>query len=131
MDDTGPGSKKGVLWVGRIEPWKRPESFIELARKMPGVPFTMVAPAFRGFEDYAAGIYRMAEGLKNLSIIDFVPFDEIDRYFRRAKVFVNTSTEEGFPNTFVQACMNFTPIVSLMSIPDDFIGKSGAGIFLP
>jgi glycosyltransferase involved in cell wall biosynthesis len=129
MGDARPGNKKGVLWVGRIEPWKRPESFIELAGKMPRVPFTMVAPAFRGFEDYAARIYRMAEGMKNLTIIDFVPFDEIDGYFRRAKVFVNTSTEEGFPNTFVQACMNFTPIVSLNVDPDGFIERHGVGFF--
>ena len=52
----------------------------------------------------------------------------MDSFFERAKVFVNTSESEGFPNTFVQACKNATPILSLTVNPDDFINKHGCGL---
>ena len=126
--DFFPG-KNGVLWVSRLEPWKKPECFIELAEKMPDVPFVMVAPTVSGYESFAKEVYRRADGVDNLTIMDFVPFNEIDGYFQRARVFVNTSLEEGFPNTFVQACKNYTPVVSLTVNPDNFIERYRLGFF--
>ncbi|MFX1385557.1 MAG: glycosyltransferase, partial [Promethearchaeota archaeon] len=47
----------------------------------------------------------------------------------RAKVFVNTSLSEGFPNSFNQAMNSSTPILSLNINPDDFIRKYQVGLF--
>ncbi|HOF33382.1 MAG TPA: glycosyltransferase family 4 protein [Spirochaetota bacterium] len=121
--------KKGVLWVSRLEPWKRPELCIELAMKNPDIPFTMIAPIDPNDAEYGESIHKMAKNIRNIRIIDFVCFTDIDKYFRSARVFLNTSEEEGFPNTFIQACKNRTPIVSLNVNPDGFISRFSAGIF--
>jgi len=121
--------KKGVLWVSRLEPWKRPELCIELAMKNPDIPFTMIAPIDTHDSAYGESIHKMAKNIRNIRIIDFVAFTEIDKYFRSARVFLNTSEEEGFPNTFIQACKNRTPIVSLNVNPDGFITNFSAGVY--
>ena len=120
--------KEGVLWVSRLVHWKRPELCIDAAVKNPNIPFVMIAPMDEQ-KEYALKIYRMAENIKNITIIDFVNFKDIDKYFSESRIFLNTSIEEGFPNTFIQACKNRTPIVSLNVNPDNFIIKYSVGEF--
>lgn len=66
--------------------------------------------------------------MDNLEFHQRVPFNEIDGYFQRAKLLVNTSDSEGFPNTFIQACKWATAIVSLNVNPDGFLNKYSCGI---
>jgi len=42
-------------------------------------------------------------------------------------VFVSTSFEEGFPNTFIEAWINEVPVVSLYVDPDDIIKNNALG----
>ena len=66
--------------------------------------------------------------VENLRFIQSVPFREIDRYFDRAKLLVNTSWSEGFPNTFVQAMWSAMPIASLHYDPDGIIARHELGV---
>jgi hypothetical protein len=119
--------RNGILWVGRSDKIKRPELFIDLAEKMPGEKFTMICQRATGDNEYDTLTAR-ARQVKNLEFIERVPFAEIDGFFQRAKVFVNTSDTEGFPNTFIQACKYAVPIVSLNVNPDDFLERYNCGI---
>ncbi len=127
IEEADESVKQSVLWVSRLEPWKRPEVFIELAERMPERNFIMIAPRVNGFEEYAQSIYQKAEKVGNIDLHRFVHFDDIDYFFRQARVFVNTSMEEGFPNTFIQSCKHRTSIVSLCVNPDGFIDNSNVG----
>ncbi len=69
-----------------------------------------------------------AAEISNVEFIERVGFHEVDRYFQRAKVFVNTSDSEGFPNTFVEACKCATAILSLIVDPDDFLTRYCCGV---
>lgn len=115
-----------IVWVARLDEWKRPEIFLDLALSFPNENFIMVAP-FSGDTDYAKKIQDDALKIVNIKFIPGVNFSEIDQYFQSAKIFVNTSKYEGFPNTFVQATMHGVPIVSLDVNPDSFIEKNNIG----
>jgi glycosyltransferase involved in cell wall biosynthesis len=74
------------------------------------------------------GFVAKAKQIKNLEFIQRVPFHQIHEHFLQAKVFVNTSEYEGFPNTFIQACKCATPILSLNVNPDGFLNEYKCGI---
>ncbi|MEK6974157.1 MAG: glycosyltransferase family 4 protein [Nanoarchaeota archaeon] len=110
--------KNHILWVARGIKWKQPEIFIGLAKNFPKEKFVMICP---GNTSYKESIKEIAINAKNLKFIDEVPFNNIDEYFKKAKLFVSTSVHEGFPNTFVQAAKNGTPIISLNINPDNIL----------
>jgi glycosyltransferase involved in cell wall biosynthesis len=122
-----PPDKDTILWVGRSADFKQPQIFLDVARHLPDVRFVMICPKATDDRDYES-LVADAAGIANLEFVGRVPFDEIDSYFRRAKVLVNTSRAEGFANTFIQACKNSAAILSLNSNPDDFLVRYACGI---
>jgi glycosyltransferase involved in cell wall biosynthesis len=69
-----------------------------------------------------------AAAIPNLTFLPGVPFGCIDRHFMSARVLVNTSDSEGFPNVFVQAAKCGTPILSLNVNPDGFLDVYECGL---
>ena len=122
-------SKKFILWVGRAIHWKRPEIFLNLVEKFQNEKFVMVCLKNQFIRDwnYWETLQIKASNYSNLRCIRYIPFIKIDDYFNQAKIFVNTSVNEGFPNTFIQALKNYTPILSLNVDPDDFLIKNYCG----
>jgi len=121
------GERKHVLWVGRSAKFKRPQLFIELARQLPAERFVMICQQATGDAHYER-LADSAEQVANLQFIQRVDFQQIGSYFQQAKIFVNTSDAEGFPNTFIQACQYGVPILSLNVDPDGFLVEYGCGI---
>ena len=109
-----------ILWVATVREQKRPEIAIEIARRMPQYKFVMIGghDAGRRGEEFARMEREAAAQLPNLEYKGFLPFAEADRQFDGARVFLNTSRYEGFPNTFLQAwsrgvpCVGFTDVGS-------------------
>lgn len=112
-----------VLWIGKSDQCKRPHLLIELARSLPQFRFHMVMT--RSDHVYHENILTTLP--TNISIEEYVPFSNIDYLFRRARLLANTSSLEGFPNTFLQAGKWGVPIVSLVVDPDGFIERTGSG----
>ncbi len=117
-----------VLWVGRSKKVKRPHIFLELANSFPDYKFVMICSKATGDNNYNQ-LYQKAKEIPNLEFHQQVAFREIDQYFRSASIFINTSTAEGFPNTFIQACAAATAILSLNVNPDDFLAKYNCGFY--
>lgn len=116
-----------VLWVGRSAEFKHPHRFIELARHFPQEVFVMVCRQAAGDRGYD-GLRRRAESTPNLRFFSEVDFFDLNRFFAQAKVFVNTSDAEGFPNTFIQAAAAGTAILSWQVNPDQFLTKYQCGL---
>lgn len=122
-----PDRKSTVLWVGRIHPIKQPELFLALAERLPQEPCVMVAMRNEAHEGLWNVVRDRAAALPNLTVHEDVPWHEVGRLFEDAKLLVNTSTYEGFPNTFVQAALHGTPILSWGVDPDGVLSRQEIG----
>ncbi len=121
--------KNGVLWVGRLNQLKQPELFLNLAIALPMVEFTMICP-YNASDIKTWGLLKdKANTINNLLLIENIDFEQIQSFFNKAHLFVNTSLTEGFPNTFLQACAGRTPIISLNVDPDNFLVNNNCGVF--
>jgi len=130
IKDPDMNVKKYILWVGRAINWKRPEIFIKLAEKFPEENFIMICYREKEDKDYWHSIKIKASNLANMQFTGLVPFNKIDQYFKKSKVLINTSLRnEGFPNTFIQAFKNRSPVISLSVNPDDILTKNKIGFF--
>jgi glycosyltransferase involved in cell wall biosynthesis len=120
--------KTTILWVGRMHPLKQPGMFLDLAERLPKEQCVMVIMRDPAHEDLARAVRARAVAMENVMVCEDVPFNEMEKVFERAKLIVNTSTYEGFPNTFVQAAMHGTPILSWTVDPDGVLARHGIGI---
>lgn len=119
--------RSGILWVGRVHPLKQPHHFLDVAEQLGAEPCVMAAMHDPAHEELWRSVRRRASELANVTLCENVPWREVGALFARAKLLVNTSTYEGFPNTFVEAGMHGTPIVSLAVDPDRVLAEHGIG----
>ncbi len=122
-----PNEDSGFLWVGRFQGTKRPNLALDLARALPDERFTVIG-GYAGNERYAASITEAAKSIPNVEHIPFVPPREMEAYYRGAYALLNTSTLEGFPNTYLHAWVQGVPVVTIEIDPDGILEKNGIGI---
>jgi glycosyltransferase involved in cell wall biosynthesis len=127
LREVEPARREFVLWVGRSEQVKRPDLFIQLAQSLPDISFLMICSRAARGEHYE-NLVHLAASVPNLKFIPGLPFEQIDAFFEKAILYINTSDSEGFPNTFVQACKSQTPILSLNVNPDQFLNRHQCGL---
>ncbi len=128
VPETKPTSPTTVLWVGRASDVKQPHLFLDLAEQTPGIHFTMVVMTNQAPEPLVQQIRSRAEGIPNLALHENIHVSEMTSFFQSAKLYVNTSRSEGFPNTFVQAAMHGIPILSWSVNPDEVLSEFDIGI---
>ena len=125
-EDRSVSEKDIILWVASSQPLKQPWIFIELAKRFPEEKFVMVMPMNE--ERMHAYIMRQAQYVSNLQLInEQTPLEKVNMLFDKAKVFINTSESEGFPNTFLQSGASSTPILSLGINPDNILERHEIG----
>jgi glycosyltransferase involved in cell wall biosynthesis len=113
-------ARKRVLWVANLKRLKNPEAFLRLAARFVGrsdVEFVMLgAPADNPI--WVSAIEERIRSSANVRYEGHVPPSEVNARLATAHLLVNTSTTEGFSNTFIQAWARDVPVVSLHVDPD-------------
>ena len=105
-----------VLWVGRDAAYKRAWLFADLARMLPKHQFVMVGD-----------IHSVSNVPPNLHLLGSIEPGRLAELYSRAKVLVNTSEVEGFPNVLVEGAMYGVPYLSFLD-PDGVLTKYSLGI---
>jgi len=115
-----------ALWVGNLRPVKRPDVLLGVAKKLPRISFHMAGGTVRGAERFFEEVKTQAAGRSNVTFHGAVAYRDVNALYSRARVFVNTSDIEGFPNTYLQAWASGTPVVAFFD-PDGVIAREGLG----
>jgi glycosyltransferase involved in cell wall biosynthesis len=117
--------REGVLWVGHLTPVKRPELAVELAGRLPEIPFTLVASTQDS--PLLAEQEALLAGQANIRYLRNLPYHETQALFERHRLLLNTSRSEGFPNTFLQAMGAGMPLATTGLDPGGLIA-AGLGV---
>ena len=117
-----------VLWVGNSMAKKRYEIVVALSRMLPDYSFAvaMNKSDLNRYEE-AEKICSDIDNIKFLGEVDPV---EMEAWFGEARVLLNTSTQEGFPNTYLQAWQNGMPVISVCIDPDCLVSGRKLGVVM-
>jgi glycosyltransferase involved in cell wall biosynthesis len=125
--EVGEGGGDGsIVWVGALRAVKRPELFLELARRMPERRFILIGGGLSTEPGFSRRITEEAGTIPNVTATGRVPQEDVASYLERASLLVNTSSFEGFPNAFLEAWTRGTPALSMVDV-DGLIVLHGVG----
>jgi glycosyltransferase involved in cell wall biosynthesis len=117
-----------VVWVGNLRPIKRPELFLELARRLSHFDNAEFLLAGRTYDGRYSGIQSRQDLPPNCRYVGPLPHAEVLELLNRSHVLVNTSLTEGSPNTFIEAWGRGVVVVSLDVDVDGALKDSGIGV---
>lgn len=118
-----------VFWIAHAGRRKRLELFVELAKRLHKQNIKFIFAGTLPHEDYKTEIFSLMRGLTNIEYMGPLSWKDSNAMFAKAAIFINTTepNREGFPNTYIQAWLHETPVVTLDCDPDDVIEKNGIG----
>lgn len=114
--------KPTVLFLGRLDPIKRPWLFFELAKKFPDVEFIVAGKSH--FPDIMNPIIEKYRHLKNLKFLGLIDGRTRDEILRKSWILVNTSIHEALPVSFLEAFSYKIPVLSCQN-PDNLVSQFG------
>jgi glycosyltransferase involved in cell wall biosynthesis len=117
-----------VLWVSNIKEVKRPNLFLDLAeqfRHRDDIEFWMVGRP--GSHRSIRSTMSAIRCSRRIRYFGELPMERVNELMAQADVFVNTSSFEGFPNTFIQAWGRGAVVTSLAVDVDGGLEARGIG----
>ncbi|HPA18358.1 MAG TPA: glycosyltransferase family 4 protein [Verrucomicrobiae bacterium] len=109
-----------VVFLGRLDPLKRPWIFVELARRFPDVRFLLLGQAhFHG-----KGAWEPQTLPPNVELTGHVGEQAKASLLSEAWVLVNTSVHEGLAVSFQEALRCETPLLSCVN-PQNIVSRFG------
>jgi glycosyltransferase involved in cell wall biosynthesis len=118
-----------VFWIANAGLRKRLDIFVDLAKNIQKDNIKFIIAGTIPNDDFKKRIFSSMQGLRNIEYIGSLSWEESNAMFEKASIFVNTTSpeREGFPNTYIQAWMRETPVVTLHCDPDGVIEKHKLG----
>lgn len=114
-----------VLYMGRLDPRKRPELTLSLAKDFPHITFNIAGKA--RIPEYEMKLVENFSQYTNIRFHGFVDQFQDDLHHQllsESWVHINTAIREGLPNSFVEAAGHKSAILSYVD-PDGFASKFG------
>lgn len=124
--------RQHILWISRLVKMKHPEIVLDIAQHFPDERFVLVTSPDNNDLSFAREISARAARIPNVTLLPRMPSEQLQDWYRKAKVFLSTSEFEGFPNTFIEAGKYGVPVLSLTVDPngllsDQRFGQSASG----
>jgi len=94
---------------------------------LPEVKVHMAGGPLPGEETFFLDVRLAAAAKANVSFHGPLSYWDTNELYGRAKLLVNTSDVEGFPNSYLQAWIRGVPVVTLID-PDNVIEREGLGV---
>lgn len=97
------------------------ETFIKSAKFLPDVQFMLI-----GTHEDDSTNYLKTIASPNIKFVNFLPFEELLTYFRKAKVYVQVSAQESFGSALAEAMLcECVPVVTDRGAIPEVVGDTG------
>jgi len=115
-----------VVWMHNYRPHAQLSEALALAQLCPNAEFTFVTGRTR--PQQLAELRSRGILPKNVRLLGAVSLAAAEELLEQAWVLLHTGRYEGFPNTFVQAWLRQTPVLSLWVDPGGVLGRQQLGM---
>lgn len=118
-----------IAWVANFRDVKNMALLYEIAKNLQEESFRIAGEPLTPLESETEVALEKLKELPNVEFVGRVERESILEFFRGAKYLLNTSKFEGFSNTFLEAMITGTPILTTPKVnPDGIIDSFGLGI---
>lgn len=111
-DDPGPGkhARNHAIFVGRLEQQKGVQTLLQAWQQLPHIPLIVIGKGPLG--SWAADYIR-ENNLRHITLVGFLPFEQVLEYLKRSMFLVMPSTwYETFGRTIIEAFATSTPVIA-------------------
>lgn len=122
FDNLKKSSKPTVCFMARLDPYKRPWIFLELAKRFDYVDFLVCGETH--FPQLMEPIINNYKSLGNIKFLGVVEGEKKADVLSRSWVLVNSSIHEGLPCSFLEAFSHGRPVLSCVD-PDGLVSRFG------
>jgi hypothetical protein len=117
-----------VCYNARWDRRKKPERFLALAEQYPDIGFIAIGKSQdTAWDMYLRTKYVNVPNLEMTGLIDQFASDRLFAILEKSWIMVNTSTREGLPNSFLEACAHKCAIMS-NGDADQFCSRFGCHV---
>ena len=116
--------KNQVLWMARWSKEKQPELFLDMVSMSENSDVQYVMAG--GYNNNYNALIDKASNL-GVKVPGKIDYDNVNHYFAKSLLFVNTSYREGVSNTFIEAMLQGVPVLSLNSNPNNWLTDYNIG----
>lgn len=118
-----------IAWIGIFQYQKNIPLLYQIASTLSNQQFRIAGKESSKFDSETLLYLNKLKGLDNVEFVGFLKRNEVSNFLSEAKFLVNTSHYEGFSNTFLEAMLSCTPIITSVNVnPDNLISKYELGI---
>jgi glycosyltransferase involved in cell wall biosynthesis len=118
--EIGKSERPTVIFLARLDPYKRPWLFVELARRFPDVEFLIAGKAYQKGE----GTWTPCNLPTNVRLLSHIDGPEKVRALSSAWILINTSIHEGLAVSFLEALACETPLLACVD-PGGIVSRFG------
>jgi glycosyltransferase involved in cell wall biosynthesis len=127
-EEVHRGSSGQVIWVNNLKRWKRPEVFVELARRLSQYDFVMIGKISAGRRYTRQTTTALENATDNLRYLGPLPLARVNTMIADSDLLLYTSLPvEGFGNSFLPDWFRGVPTLSLSFDLDGILQREGVG----
>ena len=118
-----------IAWLGLFQYQKNLKLLYEIASRLPQEKFMIAGKESREIDADTLHYLDKLRELPNVTFYGFIKRDQVLPFLAKAKFLLNTSHYEGFSNTFLEAMVIGTPILTSTNVnPDGIVSDFNLGI---